>query len=125
LSDRVTKIGAMENYTYRAGYSPESGQYVGMCLEFPSRYARAVTPHEAIAAVQQVIGEEIAELIECGLEPPPSITGRRYSGRFVVRTSPELHSRLMVDAAEQGVSFNQWVVQKLAGRNPPTLHDLF
>jgi len=115
----------MENYTYRAEYSPECGQYVGMCLEFPSRYARAQTPHDAIAAVQQVIGEEVAELIECGLEPPSSITGRRYSGRFVVRTSPELHSRLMVDAAEQGVSFNQWVVQKLAGRNPPSLHDLF
>jgi len=31
-------------------------KYVGMCLEFPSRYARARTPHEAIAAVQQVIG---------------------------------------------------------------------
>jgi predicted HicB family RNase H-like nuclease len=31
----------------------------------------------------------------------------------------------MVDANEQGVSFNQWVVQKLAGRNPPTLNDLF
>jgi predicted RNase H-like HicB family nuclease len=125
LSDRVTKIGAMENYTYRAGYSPESGQYVGMCLEFPSRYARAVTPHEAIAAVQQVIGEEIAELIECGLEPPPFNHRPALQRQVRVRTSPELHSRLMVDPAEQGVSFNQWVVQKLAGRNPPTLHDLF
>ena len=56
MSDRVVKIGVMENYTYRAEYSPDSGQYVGMCLEFPSRYARARTPHEAIAAVQQVIG---------------------------------------------------------------------
>jgi predicted HicB family RNase H-like nuclease len=72
-----------------------------------------------------VIAEEVAELIECGLEPPPSLTDKRYSGRFVVRTSPELHARLMVDAKEQGVSFNQWVVQKLAGRNPPTLNDLF
>jgi predicted HicB family RNase H-like nuclease len=31
----------------------------------------------------------------------------------------------MVDATEQGVSFNQWVVQKLAGRNPATPDDLF
>ena len=91
----------------------------------PPNCQTALTAHEAIKGIQQVIDEEIAELIECGLEPPPSIPGRRYSGRFVVRTSPELHSRLMVDAAEQGVSFNQWVVQKLAGRNPPTLHDLF
>ena len=115
----------MENYTYRAEWAPDRGEYVAMCLEFPSRYARALTAHEAIERIQQVIAEEVAELVECGLEPPPSLTDKRYSGKFVVRTSPELHARLMVDANEQGVSFNQWVVQKLAGRNPPSLHDLF
>jgi predicted HicB family RNase H-like nuclease len=115
----------VENYTYRAEWSQDSGAYVAMCLEFPSRYARAPTAHEAIEGIQRVIAEEVADLIECGLEPPASITDRRYSGRFVVRTSSELHARLMVDATEQGVSFNQWVVQKLAGRNPPTLNDLF
>jgi predicted HicB family RNase H-like nuclease len=115
----------MENYTYRAEWSPERFEYVAACIEFPSRYSRAPTAHEAIERIQQLIAEEVADLIDCGLEPPPSLTDKRYSGRFVVRTSPELHSRLMVDAAEQGVSFNQWVVQKLAGRNPPTLNDLF
>nr|WP_240490050.1 type II toxin-antitoxin system HicB family antitoxin [Mycobacterium marseillense] len=43
---------------------------------------------------------------------------RHYSGTIVVRTTPELHSRLVVEAAEQGVSMNQWVVQQLAGRRP-------
>jgi predicted HicB family RNase H-like nuclease len=125
MSDGATMIAVMENYTYRAEWSPDSGTYVAMCLEFPSRYSRAPTAHEAIEGIQKVIAEEVADLIDCGMEPPPSLTDRRYSGRFVVRTSAELHSRLMVDANEQGVSFNQWVVQKLAGRNPPTLHDLF
>jgi predicted HicB family RNase H-like nuclease len=126
LSDGVAKIGGMDNYTYRAEWSPDSGEYVGMCIEFPSRYSRALTPHEAIEGVQRVIAEEVADLVACGAEPPPSITDRRYSGRFVVRTSPQLHARLMVDAAEQGVSFNQWVVQKLAERKTiPSLDDLF
>ena len=74
----------MENYTYRAEWSPESGEYVGVCIEFPSRYSRAPTAHEAIEAAQRMIAEEVADL-----------------------------------------SFNQWVVQKLARRNPPTLNDLF
>ncbi len=125
MSDRVAKIDAMDNYTYRAEWCPESGQYVGMCLEFPSRYSRAPSPCEAIAAIQQAIDKEVADLIDRGIEPPPSITDRRYSGRFLVRASPQLHARLVVDATEQGVSFNQWVVQKLAGRNPPTLHEVF
>jgi predicted HicB family RNase H-like nuclease len=36
----------------------------------------------------------------------------------VVRTSLALHARLTVEATEQGVSMNQWVVQKLSGREP-------
>lgn len=125
MSDDGAKIGSMEQYTFRAEWSPETGEYVGMCLEFPSRYSRAPTAHEAIAGIEEAINTEVREMLGEDLTPPPSLTDRRYSGRFVVRTSPQLHARLMVDATEQGVSFNQWVVQKLAGRNPPTLNDLF
>ena len=40
--------------------------------------------------------------------------------------SPALHARLAVEAAEQHVSLNQWVVQKLADRGQPiSLDDLF
>jgi len=35
----------------------------------------------------------------------------------VLRISPELHALLAVEATEQRVSLNQWVVQKLFGRN--------
>jgi len=44
------------------------------------------------------------------------LTERPYSGRFVVRTSPALHARPAVEAAEQSVSMNRRVVQKLAQR---------
>ncbi|HEX2283323.1 MAG TPA: type II toxin-antitoxin system HicB family antitoxin [Mycobacterium sp.] len=115
----------MNQYTYRAEWEPESGQYVGMCLEFPSRYSRAPTAHEAIEGIEKVIAAEVADLVECGAKPPPSLTDQRYSGSFMVRTSPVLHARLMVEAVEQGVSLNQWVVQKLAGKPPMTLDDLF
>ena len=55
---------------------------------------------------------------------PPPLTDRKFSGKFLVRTSPMLHARLTVEAAEQNVSMNQWVVQKLAGRSPISLLDL-
>jgi predicted HicB family RNase H-like nuclease len=63
--------------------------------------------------------------VECGGTPPAPLTDRRYSGNFTVRTSPELHARLVTEAAEQCVSLNQWVVLKLAGRPPLSLDDLF
>jgi hypothetical protein len=41
-----------------------------------------------------------------------------------VRTSPALRARLALEAAEQNVSMNHWVVQKLADRLPTGLFDL-
>nr|WP_260759384.1 type II toxin-antitoxin system HicB family antitoxin [Mycobacterium sp. SMC-4] len=51
-----------------------------------------------------------------GGEPPVPLADHNFSGTFLVRTSPELHARMTTEAAEQHVSLNQWVVQKLANR---------
>jgi predicted HicB family RNase H-like nuclease len=80
--------------------------------------------HEAIESFERMVAEELADMLQRGARLPPSLTDRRYSGNFMVRTSSALHSKLMVEACEQGVSLNQWVVQKLAGR-PMTLDGLF
>ena len=115
-----------KNYTYRAEWDPEQGEYFARCLEFPGRYAEAFTAHEAIAALENTVAEALTEMAEFDQTPPDSLTDHRYSGRFLVRTSRSLHARLTVEAAEQGVSFNHWVVCKLIDR-PPTVGfaDLF
>jgi hypothetical protein len=110
-------------YTYRAEWSNQYCQYVGLCLEFKGRFAVALTPHEAIERVGRVVAQELEELAGLGLDPPPSLTDHRYSGNFAVRTSRVLHERLTVEAAEQGVSLNQWVSYKLAGRPVPNGFD--
>lgn len=76
---------------------------------------------QAIANVEQAVDEHLAE--RDGEVPPPQ-TERQFSGKFLVRTSPALHARLTIEAAEQNVSLNQWVVQKLADRPPIGLLDL-
>ncbi|MCV7179183.1 type II toxin-antitoxin system HicB family antitoxin [Mycolicibacterium sphagni] len=113
----------MTYYTYRAEWSDDYCQYLGMCLEFKGRYATALTPHQAIERVEQMVAKELEELADLGLDPPPSLTDRRYSGNFAVRTSRVLHERLTIEAAEQGVSLNQWVSYKLAGRPVPNGFD--
>lgn len=125
MSDHLAMIGGVNEYTYRAQWSPEDREYLGTCLEFPSLWSRASTPHEAIGGVERMVAEEVSNILSCDMKPPESLTDRRYSGKFMVRTSPVLHARLSVEAAEQGVSLNQWVVQKLAGRPPMSLDDLF
>ena len=101
-------------YTYRAEYSPEAGHYVGLCVELPWLSRTALTAREAVAAVEEAVDDMAAR----GQQLPPPLMERKYSGKFVVRTSPALHARLTVEATEQGVSMNQWVVQKLSGREP-------
>lgn len=114
----------MQNYTYRAEWSVADQEYVGRCTEFPTEFARAATPHAAIVAIEQIVAEAVAECIEQDIPPPRSLADRHYSGKFMVRTSPELHARLMREAAEEGVSFNHWVAQRLVNR-APSFDDLF
>jgi predicted HicB family RNase H-like nuclease len=114
----------MNRYTYRAEWSPEQGEYVGRCIELPWLSQWAPTMQEAMAAVEQAADEFIAAREEDGEDVPAPLTERKYSGRFVVRTSPALHARLAVEAAEQNVSMNHWAVQKLADRLPTGLFDL-
>jgi hypothetical protein len=108
----------VNRYTYRAEWSSEFGEYISRCLELPWLSQRAPTLREAIAGMEQLVDEHLAE--REGDVPPP-LTARKFSGRFLVRTSPMLHSRLTVEAAENNVSLNQWVVQKLADRPPISL----
>lgn len=110
----------MNQYTYRAEWSPERGAYLAGCLEFPRLWAVGGSAAAAIAAMEQTIAEEVRDLLSCDMSPPESLTDRNYSGKFMVRTSIALHAKLSVEAAEQGGSLNQWVVQKLAAR-PPSL----
>jgi predicted HicB family RNase H-like nuclease len=111
----------MNRYTYRVEWSSEYGEYVGRCLELPWLSQWAPTVQKAIGSVEQAVDDYLAE--REGSVPPP-ITERRFSGKFLVRTSPALHARLTVEAAEQNVSMNQWVGQKLADRPPIGLFDL-
>lgn len=77
------------------------------------------TAGEAIAAIEKIVREDVAAATADGWIAPESLTDREYSGRFVLRISPELHALLAVEATEQRVSLNQWVVQKLVGRTDP------
>ena len=111
----------MNRYTYRAEWSSEFDEYIGRCLELPWLSQHAPTLKEAIAAVELAVDEHLADS-EGDVRPP--LTDHKFSGTFLVRTSPMLHARLTVEAAEQNVSLNQWVVQKLADRPPIGLFDL-
>jgi predicted HicB family RNase H-like nuclease len=110
----------VNRYTYRAEWCSEFGQYTDRCLELPWLSQYAPTMRDAIAAVESAVDEYLADRNGDGPRP---LTDGKFSGKFLVRTSPMLHARLTVEAKEQNVSLNQWVVQKLADRPPIGLFD--
>lgn len=103
-----------DRYTYRVTWSPEDGEFVGLCLEFPLLSRPAGSPDEAFSGIRAQVRDILADLETTGETPPAPFAERRYSGRFVVRLPPEVHRRLAIEAAEAGVSLNRLVSTRLA-----------
>ncbi len=104
----------IDHYTYRVTWSPEDGEHVGLCAEFPSLSWLARTPEAALKGIRQVVSEVVADMQAAGEEVPAAIAEKHYSGEFRVRIPPEVHRALALQAAEQGVSLNRLASAKLA-----------
>lgn len=103
-----------DRYTYRVSWSEEDGEYVATCLELPSLSWLAADQVEALEGLRAVVADAVADMRASGEEPPEPIAARQYSGRFQVRVPPSVHRRLVIEAAEQGVSLNRHVSAKLS-----------
>ena len=105
----------INHYTYRVTWSPEDGEHVGLCVEFPSLSWLAATPEKALAGIRKKVDEVVADMKANGEAIPDPLAEKYYSGQFKVRIPPELHRSLAMQAAEQGVSLNRLASSKLAG----------
>ena len=102
------------HYTYRVAWSPEDEEYVGTCLEFPSLSWLGKSTRSALTGIERLVGDIVADLKDNDEHVPEPLADRRYSGVFNVRIPTELHRRLATEAAEQGISLNRLVSQRLA-----------
>jgi predicted HicB family RNase H-like nuclease len=101
------------HYTYRVAWSPKDGEYIGTCLEFPSLSWLAKSTRAALAGIERLVADVVADLEANGEPAPEPLTERPYSRTFNVRIPSELHRRLATEA-EQGTSLNRLVSQRLA-----------
>ncbi|WP_239175669.1 type II toxin-antitoxin system HicB family antitoxin, partial [Actinoplanes cyaneus] len=110
-----TIVSVADHYTYRVRWSAEDGEYVGTVAELPSVSWLAEDRLEAFIGIQRVAEEIVADMEASGETPPVAIADRSYSGKFQVRVPEEVHRRLAIRAAEQGVSLNALASSRLAG----------
>ena len=105
---------SVDHYTFRVTWSPEDGEHVGLCAEFPSLSWLAPSPESALKGIRRLVAEAVADMQATGEPVPAPFAEKHYSGEFRVRIPPEVHRALAIQAAEQGVSLNRLASAKLA-----------
>lgn len=91
-------------YTYRVFWSGEDGAFVASVSEFPSLSNVADSQKEALNGLSELVADVLADMRESGEQPPVPLGCRTYSGKYALRMTPEQHRRVVMEAAEQGVS---------------------
>lgn len=104
----------VDHYTYRITWSPDDGEHVGLCAEFPSLSWLAPSPVEALEGIRKTVAAVVAEMESNNESIPTPLCEKQYSGEFRVRIPPQLHRALAIQAAEQGISLNRLASAKLA-----------
>ncbi len=106
--------GELEYKGYKAGaeYASDIEMFRGYVIGVSSNidfYADTVEglKHEFEISVD----EYLVVCAERGIEPE-----KQFSGKFMVRTGPELHKRIVQRAQMSGVSVNAWVLGALEER---------
>lgn len=109
----TTTIPDVTHYTYRVTWSPEDEEFVGTCLELPSLSWLAATQDEALHGTRDLVRDVIEDLRSNAEAVPEPLTSRTYSGKFNLRVGERLHRKLAMEAAEEHLSLNQYVVRRL------------
>jgi predicted HicB family RNase H-like nuclease len=103
-----------EDYAYSVMWSEEDQAYVGRVAEFASLAAHGASPALALREMTEVVGCVLEDLVESGELVPPPFSKRPFSGKLHLRMPEYLHRHLALEAAQQGVSLNQWINLKLS-----------
>jgi predicted HicB family RNase H-like nuclease len=110
----MEKNSLIDKYTYRVEWSEEDKVHVARCLEFPSLMAHGNTSGKALIEIEKVVTESIKWLEE-EKEPIPEPFGlKSFKGNLTLRVPSEIHKKLAIKSAEEGVSVNQYILSKIS-----------
>jgi predicted HicB family RNase H-like nuclease len=88
--------------------------YVGSAPPLIGQSCHGRTESEVIKQLQIIVEEWVGMLLVDGKPLPEGTADRRFSGKFVVRLSPEIHRKVALKAMARGESLNEFVSETLA-----------
>lgn len=104
----------VSHYAYRVQWSAEDGEFLATCAEFPSLSWLAGNQVKALKGLETLLSDVLQDMASNGEELPEPLSHKQFSGRFNLRVGPRLHHRLAVEAAEEQLSLNQYIVRLLS-----------
>lgn len=104
----------IHHYTYRVSWSPEDGEFVGTVVEFPSLSWLDADQAAAFEGIRRLTAEVVADLAANNEPTPVPIADRQFNGKVALRVTPSRHREIALRAAEQGVSMNRYINDRLA-----------
>ena len=93
-----------------------TGRFYAKILEFQGCHSSGETKEQALTNLEEAALLWLESELEQDHEIPAPEQDQKFSGRFLVRTSPALHEELACNAKRQGISLNQYLVQKLSAQ---------
>jgi hypothetical protein len=73
-----------------------------------------VEPADAVTGIRDLIEDVVEDMRANGEPVSEPLSSKTYSGKFIVRVPPELHRRLVIEAAEAQVSLNLLISHRLS-----------
>jgi predicted HicB family RNase H-like nuclease len=101
-----------DRYLKLVAWSEEDQCYVGSVPGWIGDCCHGSDEAEVYRKLREIVDEWI-EIYRKDGRPLPPPTNRKYSGKFVLRTGPELHRALAVKALNEGESLNNFVIKSL------------
>ena len=109
---RIRRLAA--GYPRIIEWSAVDGVFVGSAPPLVGQCCHGDTEAGVAKQLSEIV-EDLATDIVDGKMPEPAIPeGKTFSGKFIVRISPELHRRAALQAMARGKSLNQLVTEALA-----------
>lgn len=98
-----------KGYTAHVEFDDEAGIFHGEVLDTRDVITfQGTSVQELTQAFHDSVDDYLEYCRERGEEPD-----KPFSGRLMLRVSPELHRRISVQAHREGKSLNQWIVDRL------------
>src|SRR4051794_34533692 len=101
------------HYVKIVEWSDEDGCFVGRCPELFGGGCHGDDEVKVYAELTAMVEEAVEDRLAEGRKLPVPVAEQTYSGKFLLRTGPDLHKALSIRAYREGKSLNAVVIDAI------------